>query len=280
MTESILKPFLESVKITAFVLVMMILVDLLNVWTQGKLSALLQKGRRWKQYIVASFLGATPGCFGAFAGVSLYVHGMLNFGALTGMMVATAGDAQFIMLAMFPETALLIFGLLFVVGIFAGVITDFIVKKYNITLCTDCEAIQFHKNESGLLHYFKEHIWKHIIKKHIWKTFLWVFGALLVLEFGLKFWNIEAITSEYVLLLLLVSAVIGLIPESGPHIIFVTMFAQGLIPFSVLLTSSIVQDGHGMLPLLSYSVNDSIKVKVFNLGFGVIIGLLFYMLGY
>ena len=280
MTELILTPLLESVKITAFVLLMMILVDLLNVWTQGKLSALLQKGRRWKQYIVASFLGATPGCFGAFAGVSLYVHGMLSIGALTGMMVATAGDAQFIMLAMFPKTALLIFGVLFIVGIFAGIITDFIVKRYNISICTDCEAIQFHKNETGFVHYFKEHIWKHIIKKHIWKTFLWVFGALLILEVGLKFWNIETITSEYVLLLLLLSAVIGLIPESGPHIIFVTMFAQGLIPFSVLFTSSLVQDGHGMLPLLSYSVKDSIRVKVFNMAYGIILGLIIYMLGY
>jgi len=41
-----------------------------------------------------------------------------------------------------------------------------------------------------------------------------------------------------------------------------------------------VQDGHGMLPLLSYSVKDSIRVKVFNMAYGIILGLIIYMLGY
>jgi hypothetical protein len=71
-----------------------------------------------------------------------------------------------------------------------------------------------------------------------------------------------------------------LIPESGPHLIFVTLFAEGLIPFSVLLTSSIVQDGHGMLPLLSYSVKDSVIIKAFNFFFGIILGLIVFGFGY
>lgn len=50
-----------------------------------------------------------------------------------------------------------------------------------------------------------------------------------------------------------------IIPESGPHLIFVMMYAQGLVTFSVLFTTSFVQDGHGMLPLLSYSLKDSIN---------------------
>ena len=46
---------------------------------------------------------------------------------------------------------------------------------------------------------------------------------------------------------LLTGALVGIIPESGPHLIFVMLYAQGLVPFSVLLTSSFVHDGHGML---------------------------------
>jgi hypothetical protein len=51
------------------------------------------------------------------------------------------------------------------------------------------------------------------------------------------------------------------------------MFADDLIPLSVLFTSTLVQDGHGMLPLLYYSIKDSIRVKAFNFSFGVILGL-------
>ncbi|MCK5099665.1 MAG: hypothetical protein KAR45_16265, partial [Desulfobacteraceae bacterium] len=58
------------------------------------------------------------------------------------------------------------------------------------------------------------------------------------------------------------------------------MFSQGLIPFSVLFTTSFIQDGHGMLPLLSYSVRDAILVKAFNLVFGLAVGGFLYLIGF
>ena len=61
---------------------------------------------------------------------------------------------------------------------------------------------------------------------------------------------------------------------------FVAMFADGLVPFSVLLASSIVQDGHGMLPLLSYTLKDSVLIKSFNLVIGLGLGSILYMLGW
>jgi len=78
---------------------------------------------------------------------------------------------------------------------------------------------------------------------------------------------------------LLIVVLMGIVPESGPHMVFVMMFADGIIPFSVLLASSIVQDGHGMLPLLSYTLRDTILVKIFNIVFGLIIGLILYYIG-
>lgn len=270
----------ESVKITLFVLIMMIAVDFINVKTKGKLESILQTGRKWKQYVVASLLGAAPGCLGSFAGVSLYIHGMISFGALTGLMLATAGDEQFIMLAMFPKTALIMFGILFLLGIVAGYFTDYLVKRFKIKTCTECEFKQYHPGEEGYKHYFKDHLWEHIIKRHLIKTFLWTFGALLVVEFGMSFVDLKSITSEYTFLLLILGALIGIIPESGPHLIFVMLFSKGLVPFSVLFTSSVVQDGHGMLPMLSYSVKDTIKIKMFNLVFGLTTGLIIYLFGY
>jgi hypothetical protein len=259
---------------------MMILVDVINVWTRGQLAAVLKRGKQWRQYVVASLLGAMPGCVGAFTNVSLYVHGMISFGALVGAMAAVSGDEAFVMLAMFPKTAIYLFALLFGSGILIGWITDRIVKRLNIETCVDCEAQQYHPSQESFAHYAKEHIWQHIIKRHLWRTFLWTLGALLIVEIGLHNWNLEALTSQYALVLLFAGALLGLIPESGPHLIFVTMFANGLIPFSVLFTSSFVQDGHGMLPMLSYSVRDSMMIKAFNMVFGVGIGLLLYVMGW
>jgi hypothetical protein len=278
--EILLNVFKESVKVTLFVLAMMIAVDFINVKTKGKLESILQTGRKWKQYIIASLLGAAPGCLGSFAGVSLYIHGMISFGALTGLMLATAGDEQFIMLAMIPETALILFAILFLLGIITGYFTDYIVKKFKIQTCTDCEYKLYHPGKEGYKHYFKDHIWTHIVKGHLVRIFLWTFGALLVIKYGMSLVDLKNITSEYIFLLLILGALIGLIPESGPHLIFVMLFAEGLIPFSVLFTSSIVQDGHGMLPMLSYSLKDSLKIKIFNLTFGIILGSIVYAIGF
>lgn len=280
MMEILVNVLKESIKVSLLVLIMMIAVDFINVKTKGKLELLLKNGRKWKQYIIASLLGTAPGCLGSFAGVSLYIHGMISFGALTGLMFATAGDEQFIMLAMIPDTALIMFGILFVLGIIVGFLTDKIVKRFKIKTCADCEIKQYHPGSEGYKHYIKDHIWKHIVKKHLLKTFLWTFGALLIVEYGMTMVDLKSLTSEYPFLILILGALIGLIPESGPHLIFVMLFAKGLIPFSVLFTSSIVQDGHGMLPMLSYSVKDSIKIKLLNLSFGLIFGLILFVFGF
>jgi hypothetical protein len=76
--------------ITGFVAVMMVVIEYLNVLTWGNWQSRLVKNR-YGQYAVAAFLGATPGCLGAFTVVSMYTHGMLTHGALIACMVATMG---------------------------------------------------------------------------------------------------------------------------------------------------------------------------------------------
>ena len=270
---------LESIKITLFVLVMMIAVDLINVWSRGKFALLLDSAGKWKQYFVSSAVGTVPGCMGAFANVSLYMHGMISFGALSGSMIATSGDEAFVMLVMFPETAIILFIVLFFIGLFSSKIIDSTIKKFNIQTCTDCEVKQYHKDERGFRHYFIEHVWGHIIKRHLWKIFLWTFGALIFIEIGKHYWDFGQFSHQYAFIVLIFAALIGLIPESGPNLVFVTMFATGVIPFSILLTNSIVQDGHGLLPMLSYSVKDSVKIKLFNLAIGLILGAILFAFG-
>ena len=335
----------RSIVITFFVFVMMLLVDYINVLTKGRMKKAV-KGGKARQYTIASFLGVTPGCLGAFMNVSLYVHGLLTFGAIVGGMIATSGDEAFVMLTMFPREALLLFALLFILGIIGAWLADKVAMFFNIVPCEECELQKVHDIDGkhpfqpsvlqkfpklspiryGLIliflaiivsnlfgiwgpqswsweeperiilislsllavfiiatvseHYLKEHVMDHIVKKHVWKIFLWTFFALFFVETGLQYWNLDQFVVANMGLILIISALIGLIPESGPHLVFVMMFANGLVPFSILLTSSIVQDGHGMLPLFSYTLRDSVLIKTFNLVFGLAVGALFFFLGF
>ncbi len=331
----------HAIMITVFVFAMMLLVDYFNVLTKGKMKKAV-KGGKGRQYAVASFLGSTPGCLGAFMNVSFYVHGLISFGAIVGGMIATSGDEAFVMLALFPKDALFLFGLLFVLGIVGARLADKAASFFKIVPCSECKLQEVHIEEEcqcfepavlkkfprlsipryitlvflfvvvvltglGIVgpqiwnwqritlfsllifvtfivstvpdHYLREHIWKHIMKKHLWRVFLWTFFALLFIEIGFQYWNLEGFVVGNMGWILVISALVGIIPESGPHMVFVMMYASGLVPFSVLLTSSIVQDGHGMLPLLSYTVKDSILIKMFNLAFALVIGLSLFVLG-
>ncbi len=63
--------------ITALVFVMMLLVDFVDAVSKWRVAQFI-RGGYWRQYVLASLLGSTPGCMGAFMNVSLQDgHGML-----------------------------------------------------------------------------------------------------------------------------------------------------------------------------------------------------------
>lgn len=129
-------------------------------------------------------------------------------------------------------------------------------------------------------HIVKEHLWEHVIRKHFLTIFLWTFGALLVIELGLHYLDMESWINSNIPWMILLAVLVGIIPESGPHMLFVTLFATGMVPFSVLLASSISQDGHASLPLLAESKSGFVKAKLINIIVAAIGGYACYFIGF
>lgn len=329
--------------ITGFVFMMMLVIEYLNVITRGVWARGL-RGGRWRQYLLASVLGATPGCLGAFAVVSLYAHGEISLGALVAAMIATSGDESFVMLSMIPHQAVIIFLLLFFIGIATGYLTDvffseraserevchttFDIHEEDICRCfpwgqlreqwTQCSFARgilgsivllfLFAVASGQLgpatwnwlrvtmvalssialfivstvpeHFLEEHLWDHVLKTHVPRLFLWTFAALLLMYILVEHLHLEGWMQENQLIILFLACLVGLIPESGPHLLFLTLFVENTIPFSIFLASSIVQDGHGMLPLLAESRRDFFLVKAINFGLGLLTGMAGYASGW
>ena len=367
MLQSLLEIIRNSILITGLVVIMMMMIESLNIESKGLFFKGLRK-TKVGQVVIASLLGSIPGCMGGFATVSLYTHRMFSFGALVAMMIASSGDEAFVMLAMIPEQALIIFAVLFVLAIAVGIITDKIYDKIHAKKCglhdheecgvhTDCDGFEIHEHEkhehehakrhfgwkrismlvglalfiaalgTGMLghdhsaheghdhsghvhteacehhahadhdhghtidllsedwmnvlfaglsvimlvvlifakdHFVEEHLWNHIIKKHLPTIFAWTFGVLLVLGVVMHYVDIDNWISDNTALMILLATLIGIIPESGPHMIFVTLFAAGVVPFPVLLASSISQDGHAGIPLLAESKKSFAQAKLIN----------------
>ena len=129
-------------------------------------------------------------------------------------------------------------------------------------------------------HFLRDHLWRHVILKHAPRVLAWTLGVLLVLAVLGELVDLGTYVERNVWSVLGVSGLMGIIPESGPHLVFVTMFADGLVPISILVASSIVQDGHGMLPLLAESRRDFLWVKGINLGVGLVGGAMMLAFGY
>ena len=339
----IIETLKHALMITSFVFVMMLIIEYVNVQTKGSWQNSLQKSR-WTQYILAAFLGATPGCLGAFTVVALYAHNIVSFGALVTVMIATSGDEAYVMLSMFPGKTFLLILILFLVGIAAGFVSDTLFKPGSIMIKRLSHELEFHNEDEcvcfpmgeifsqiknltlqrGLLiivlvlfiagltfnqlgpsewnwikitfligsllalfivssvpeHFLEKHLWEHIVKVHVPRVFLWTFGALLLMHILLDYLELGTWIEANYLTVIVIACLIGLIPESGPHMLFVTLFAEGAIPFGILLASCVVQDGHGMLPLLGESKRSFVFVKIINFAVGLLIGLACYGAGF
>ena len=347
--EIFLDALLGAILITGLVIIMMMLLEYINVTSGGRMATSLGRSR-FGQVVLGGLLGVLPGCIGGFACVSLYSHGMLSFGALVAMMIASSGDEAFVMLAMFPGKALLIFAALLAVGIFAGLLVDAFSKGkkaagdecdhhfdihgghhgidaswknlkkpswQRIVLLAGTAAFiaalalglleHDHEHAAGGLqifdeywvnlvfavcslfvlwftavageHFVQDHLWNHVIKKHFISIFLWSFGALLVIGLAMHWFDLESLVKGNIPFMILLAVLIGLIPESGPHLIFVTLFASGVIPFSVMMASCISQDGHASLPLLAQSKAGFVKAKLINALVAALVGYALFFAG-
>ncbi len=387
----------QGLMITGFVMIMMLVLEYLNVLTRGNWDHVIAK---WKagQSLLCSFLGATPGCLGAYAVGSLYIHRVVGIGALTAAMVATCGDEAFMMLALFPQTALWIFAALFAGGLITGVAVDLlkkdsregastVIKEHKTShpgnpRCIPFSASDFvaqwrncspqrgwltlflvlflggiltgaieHKHGNGdgecgelavvsgesdqiahghaghnhgeqtertehverhaecsadhashgnwvsttflvlsliaLLivatvpdHFLDEHLWNHLVKVHGWRILLWTMGALAVTHVLVNSLEVSALVADHKMPVLLIACLIGVLPASGPHLVFVTLYAEGALPLSVLMANCIVQDGHGMIPTLAHSRKTFIFIKILKLAIGLAVGAAGYFLGW
>ena len=119
--QSLIDAYLQVSVFVGFTLFIFIGMDTL---TKFNIPYVLDKTKKF-HVVMASLLGALPGCGGAIVVVTQYIQGRISFGSLVAVLTATMGDAAFLLLAAEPFTGLFIFAL----GASVGALTGFIVDK-------------------------------------------------------------------------------------------------------------------------------------------------------
>ncbi|MCR5190151.1 MAG: putative manganese transporter [Bacteroidales bacterium] len=131
-------------------------------------------------------------------------------------------------------------------------------------------------------HFIEEHLWNHILKNHLLKIFLWSFGVIALLTLLTHHMQLESLPmrNSGKMLLLLLALGIGLVPQSGPHLAVIYLFADGIIPFSTLLANCLLQEGHGGIPLMAESPKTFVRLKAVKLLMAAAIGLIGIVTGW
>ncbi len=118
--QSLIDAYLQVSVFVGFTLFLFIGMDAL---TKFNIALILEKTKKI-HVIIASLLGALPGCGGAIIVVTQYIQGRISFGSLVAVLTATMGDAAFLLLAAEPITGLFIFSLCALIGAISGFVVD------------------------------------------------------------------------------------------------------------------------------------------------------------
>jgi hypothetical protein len=110
----------------------------------------------------------------------------------------------------------------------------------------------------------------------------WVFVAFIIYKSAVLLVGGENIIASWMItagiMTVLVGALVGIIPGSGPQIIFIALYGKGLIPFAALLANAISQDGDALFPLLAIDRKSSIIATLITTVPALIIGILWYVI--
>ena len=132
------------IQVSSFVAGTLLIFFSLEKFFKIDIGTLLKKHHKL-EVVLASSLGALPGCGGAIIVLTQYIRGKVSFGSVVATLTATMGDAAFLLLAKEPETGLLILLIGFVVGTISGLLVNCIHNK-SFLRPTGCDIILSNTN--------------------------------------------------------------------------------------------------------------------------------------
>ena len=134
------------IQVTVFVAATLLLFFSLEHFYKMDIGILMKKGDIW-QVPMASLLGALPGCGGAVVVITAFARGNIRLGAMVAALIATMGDAAFLLLAKEPTTYLRLMS----ISIFAAVISGWTVDRFHRGELYSSEIKHFEKIGIGRL---------------------------------------------------------------------------------------------------------------------------------
>ena len=253
--DALTDTFIDGIKILPFLFVTYVLMEYIEHKAGSKAERFVKKSGRLGP-VVGSILGVVPQCGFSAAAANFYAGRIITLGTLISIFLSTSDEMLPILISekVSPVLIFQILGMKIVIGMIAGFVIDLILHRKG-------------KEESKMrIEHMCDHEHCHCDEQNIFKSALvhtlQIFAFIVVISFALNI--LIAIVGEDKLgsfmtsvpaLGILLSGLIGLIPNCAASILITQLFLEGAISFGSAVAGLCTGAGIGLVVLFKTSRN-------------------------
>lgn len=281
MLDILLDAVIDSVKLLPFLFITYLIMEYIEHKTSNKAKETIKKSGKWGP-LVGSILGIVPQCGFSVSATNLYATRVITLGTLIAVYLSTSDEMLpiFISEAVLPIIILKILGIKLVIGMIAGFLIDFVLRKRHKNP-EDEKIVDLCERE----HCHCEH---GIIKsalKHTLNIFIFIFIVNIVMGLLIHLIGEDKIAgffSSVPILGPVISGLVGLIPNCASSVIITQLYLDNVISVSTMLSGLLVGAGVGLAVLFKTNkgIKENLKIVGLLYAIGVISGIILELVGF
>ncbi len=276
MTDIILDTVIDFIKLLPFLFLTYLLMEWIEHNTGENSQNLIKKSGKFGP-LIGSLLGVFPQCGFSAAGSTFYAGRIISMGTLIAIYMSTSDEMLPVMIAEAAPVTLIV--KILIVKITCAIIGGFIVdlllfptRKHDIHVDIDELCIDESCGCKSGTHNILIPAIRHTIK-----TGLFIFLVSFVLNVTIEFAGegfISAAFTNIPFVENMIAAVIGLIPNCAASVALTTLFLEGAISFSALISGLLAGAGVGLLVLFRVNNHqkENLRIVVILYSLAVIFG--------
>lgn len=281
MLEVLLDALIDSVKLLPFLFITYLIMEYIEHKTSNKAKETIKKSGRWGP-LVGSILGIVPQCGFSVSATNLYATRVITLGTLIAVYLSTSDEMLpiFISEAVSPIIILKILGIKLVIGMIAGFLIDFVLRKRHKDLEEE-KIVDLCERE----HCHCEHGIVKSALKHTLNIFIFIFIVNIVMGLLIHLIGEDKIAgffSSVPILGPVVSGLVGLIPNCASSVIITQLYLDNVISVSTMISGLLVGAGVGLAVLFKTNkgIKENLKIVGLLYGIGVISGIILELIGF
>lgn len=265
----------HSLELLPFLLVAFLIIELIEHKFSDKTKKIITKSGKFGP-VVCSLLGAVPQCGLSVIATNLYITRIISVGTLIAIYLSTSDEMLPILLSHNVDIMIVlkILGIKVLIGMLAGIVIDFILRKKTKNDFKICEEEECHCEES-------------IIKSSIIHA-LKIFGFILIINLILNI-AFEYIPEDIIkklffsnsILAPVLTSLFGLIPNCASSVMITELYLSNVITLGTAIGGLLTGTGIALAILLKQNNNKKESLSILSTIYfiGVISGIVLNLLG-